>query len=592
MQKTTFALLPVSTLIFCAMLAGCGGGGGSSSGNSSGNNGSGSGSAGNLNPPAPTQQTIRVNVSGYDGTAPLVLTNNGTDPLSVSANGVYSFSAPLADNSTYAVTVATEPPGQNCTVSNGTGTVAGTLSDLVISCVNLAVAPPYPSGPYVSASIDVLRSTPGQTLNASFIGLSYEKGEMSKPVLSGTDAALVKLLNLLGPGVLRIGGNSVNTTTWNANGPGSTTNVIAPADVDRVASLLAATGWKVIYGLNHVTNTNANIASEAQYAAQKFGTALLGFEIGNEPDLYHDLNSGIYNSTYTFASFAAQWQSYESAILAVVPNAVFTGPASSYNVAGYTVPFAQQEGTQIKLLTQHYYRANGQSPTSTLALLLAGDPNLPTELQTLNSAARAAALPYGYRLAEANSFYNGGAPAISDAYGTALWILDFLFINAQNGSSGVNMHGGGTGPYTPITDNGTIATGPRPEYYGLYLFSLAADGQLLSTQTDQSGAAAINFTSYAVGKTDGSTEVLLNNKDATNSVYATINLNATGAVTATLTTLTGTDLSATTGYTLNGALIGNDGSWTGGTATTVYVTPQGTLTIIVPPMSAILVHAG
>ena len=46
----------------------------------------------------------------------------------------------------------------------------------------------------------------------------------------------------------------------------------------------------------------------------------------------------------------------------------------------------------------------------------------------------------GYRLSECNSFYNGGASGVSDAYGTALWAIDFLFLNAQYGSAGTNFH--------------------------------------------------------------------------------------------------------------------------------------------------------
>ena len=116
------------------------------------------------------------------------------------------------------------------------------------------------------------------------------------------------------------------------------------------------------------------------------------------------------------------------------------------------------------------------------------------------------------------------------------------------------------------------------------------NGQLLNTTTNQTGSASINFTTYAVSKTDGSTAVLLNNKDATNSAYTTINLNSTKATTATLSTLSGTDLSSTSGFTLNGAVIGNDGTWSGATARTINVSSSGILTVVVPPMSAVLVQ--
>jgi hypothetical protein len=60
----------------------------------------------------------------------------------------------------------------------------------------------------------------------------------------------------------------------------------APSDVSDLAGFLQATGWQVIYGINLKTNTPANAASEAQYAATALDSSLLAFEIGNEPNEY------------------------------------------------------------------------------------------------------------------------------------------------------------------------------------------------------------------------------------------------------------------------------------------------------------------
>ena len=475
------------------------------------------------------------------------------------------------------------------TSTNNSQSGSGTNGDSSAGSGNVSsenyVAPPPPSGPYVTATVVVSKASPGETINSNFLGLSYEKFTVSTRLLTSANTPLVNYLNKLGPGIIRIGGDSVNHTTWNASGAGKTTGFVAPADVDRIATLLAATGWKVIYGLNHISNSPANIASEAKYVADKFGDSLIGFEIGNEPDLYYE--NGYRPSTYTFSDFMGEWQAYYNAILAVVPHAQITGPASSNNYKGYTVPFAQNKGSEVNMVTQHYYRADGQSASSTMDLLLTADPKLPIELQKINAAAKAASIPMGYRIDEANSFYYGGSSTVSPAYGTALWILDFLFINAENGCSGVNMHGGGNASYSPIVDNGSISLAARPEYYGMLMFSMAANGTVLTTETTVS---TINFTSHAVAQNDGSTMVLLNNKDTTTSAYATINLNQS-ASTAVLTTLTGTNLNSTSGYTLNGTTVSNEGLWSPGVPNKVSVDTNGTLTIVVPPMSAILVHA-
>ncbi len=64
--------------------------------------------------------TIGGNVSGLTGTG-LVLTNNGGDNLAITANGSFVFSRGLAAGSLYSVAVATQPTGQTCSVSDGSG---------------------------------------------------------------------------------------------------------------------------------------------------------------------------------------------------------------------------------------------------------------------------------------------------------------------------------------------------------------------------------------------------------------------------------------------------------------------------------------
>ena len=65
----------------------------------------------------------------------MVLQNNGGNDLSVSANGPFTFSTPLASGAAYNVTVKTNPSGQTCTVSNGSGTVASAnITNVAVSC--------------------------------------------------------------------------------------------------------------------------------------------------------------------------------------------------------------------------------------------------------------------------------------------------------------------------------------------------------------------------------------------------------------------------------------------------------------------------
>ncbi len=81
--------------------------------------------------------TIGVSVTGLTGSG-LVLQNNGGDNLAISADGNFTFTTPLVDGSSYAVTVLTQPdsPLQTCSINNGTGTVSGAdIVNISVVCV-------------------------------------------------------------------------------------------------------------------------------------------------------------------------------------------------------------------------------------------------------------------------------------------------------------------------------------------------------------------------------------------------------------------------------------------------------------------------
>jgi WD40 repeat protein len=80
-----------------------------------------------------TAFSVGGTVSGLSGS--MVLRNNGGNDLAVSANGNFSFPAPFAQGSPYAVTVFTQPAGRSCSVANGTGTVAGaSVTNVTVTC--------------------------------------------------------------------------------------------------------------------------------------------------------------------------------------------------------------------------------------------------------------------------------------------------------------------------------------------------------------------------------------------------------------------------------------------------------------------------
>ncbi|HYB61802.1 MAG TPA: kelch repeat-containing protein [Methylomirabilota bacterium] len=81
--------------------------------------------------------TVGGSITGLDGSG-LVLQDNGGDNLHVSGTGnvSFTFATPLVPGTAYAVTVLTQPsnPTQTCTVSNGTGTISGNVTNVLLSC--------------------------------------------------------------------------------------------------------------------------------------------------------------------------------------------------------------------------------------------------------------------------------------------------------------------------------------------------------------------------------------------------------------------------------------------------------------------------
>jgi len=80
-------------------------------------------------------------VSGLGTGLSVTLSNNAADSLTVTKNGAFTFAKGLAAAKTYVVTVLTQPVGQSCDVSNGTGTMnaqADSIDTVRVACANTA----------------------------------------------------------------------------------------------------------------------------------------------------------------------------------------------------------------------------------------------------------------------------------------------------------------------------------------------------------------------------------------------------------------------------------------------------------------------
>jgi 6-phosphogluconolactonase len=113
-------------------LSACGGGGGGGGGGGTTGGSSGGGSGGTT-----TTYSIGGTVSGLTGTG-LVLQDNGGDNLTVNGNGAFTFATKVNSGGAYAVTVATQPSGQTCTVASGSGTATANVTNVAVTCTSTA----------------------------------------------------------------------------------------------------------------------------------------------------------------------------------------------------------------------------------------------------------------------------------------------------------------------------------------------------------------------------------------------------------------------------------------------------------------------
>lgn len=382
------------------------------------------------------------------------------------------------------------------------------LGSLALAAACLTAAPAAQAAPQ-AAAVTVGQATNGH-VGQGFAGFSYEKDRVGAGMFDASDTNLVQLFRLLGPSVLRIGGNLVDIVNWNPNGAGGSATEVAPSDVVKLAAFARATGWKVIYGINLKINTAANAATEAAFAAKTLGSSLTAFEIGNEPNFYR-----------TEATYETSFESYVAAIKAVVPNAVFEGPGVTNGQNAWLPPFtAKEKANGLRIVSMHSYI--GDATTGTIAGMLASNASgYEDKDETALQTAKAANQIPQWRMSEANSYYHGGTAGVSNVQAATLWTLDFMYGIAAHNGDGVNFHGGTSTQfplnYSPIAYNGLVPTGVQGVYYGELLWALAGTGALHAATV----TGASNVTAWGIGN-----NVIVDNKGTTAQTF-TVNLRST-----------------------------------------------------------------
>jgi hypothetical protein len=355
---------------------------------------------------------------------------------------------------------------------------------------------------------------------------AYSLGEPGAP-----NTVFYKFMRILGPGVLRLGGNSQDNTCWDpdvAPHPGWCKGTINPGLMKLYGDSARASGWKLILGINLKQDSPTWARREVAEGVEQYLPAkdLLGLEIGNEPDLY--ARDGARPDQFSAAEDARDFLGYLKAFRQNQDSQTYAaiGPATccDWRNPHDLETFLDGVGpANLKLVTVHNYSATTCDNTAVTAAQLLS----PELMDRFNSDAKALIVEaHQHRLpialAETNSASCGGMKGVSNAFTSALWGLDLLFSSAQDGFTNVNFHisfRAGGSAYNPVDTIGWkdssghwhFSNTAEPLYYAMYMFARNASGKHLLPVEVKTNA---NIRAYAVSTCSGcAAEVFVINKD-------------------------------------------------------------------------------
>ncbi len=430
-------------------------------------------------------------------------------------------------------------------------------------------------GTAAAATLSVEAGRPQATFAHGAVGLSLEAHELDSGRITSSHSRLVRLMRLLGPSVLRIGGGSVDLAWWTSSGeaaPQWAKSTITPADLSNLHGLLKATGWRVLLGVNLGHFEPARAADEARYAHRILGSELAGIEIGNEPNDYGHNPPGLRPPTYSLGEYLHEADIYSQALAAAVPGVAIAGPALTKANAWLVEMGANAH--IFTTLTQHYYPIKACGP-------VALPPDLkPTASELLSPAVRAeesqllqvlasagARVGRSTRIGETNSVACPGDTDASPAFAGALWAFDWSLRAVSSGAEGVNFHGdlGICRVYTesPICASSFKAARAgellaTPEYYGLLAARQLEDGRFLPARLT-SRSSLPEMTTWATVNTQGTIKIALENFASTGPAQP-VSVSTSGYA-ASEQMLSASSIEAGSRIALDGASVTASGRW-------------------------------
>jgi len=450
-------------------------------------------------------------------------------------------------------------------------------------------------------------------INPRFASYSYEYGGL--PSVAGTTpnlrASFFQLMNNIkgytgSSPQFRIGGNSADTSWWNPDKlpfPPKVTYNILPAEVQTVQDVTSKLDTVATLSVNFDNANNASWAIEYMEAVSKqIGwDNIYAIEIGNEVDLFGD--NGFREKGYNYTQYKKEFDFYVNAIAPYVPKRFIQGATFCCLSSFFDqIPsYVQNENSKIKTLSVHNYPTThcNNNPVELSELMVdKSSEGVAAFFAPLAKATITAGVEFW--VGEMNSASCGGAPNVSDVFGSALWAVDILFNYVNIGVKGVNFHGGSGGYYTSFAYSSPTSTIPevRPIYYGQFLFAQAirANSRLIDANVTHTTNELVKV--WAVRDGDNQDiRIVVVHKDITTKVPATVTIKLSGSYqnSASLLTVEAPSPYSQTGITIGGQTF--DGTQTGapvGNQKTVTVTGSSnsySFTVLPSSIALLTVHA-
>jgi glucuronoarabinoxylan endo-1,4-beta-xylanase len=260
---------------------------------------------GSSSSPPPVTYTVGGSVSGLSGSG-LVLQDNGGNNLMVAANATsFTFSTALASGTPYSVTVLTQPsdPAQNCSVTNGSGTVASAnVTSVQVTCAALSAQPVTVNWTDVHQEIDGFGAADAQT--------GHSMTSANQNFFFGT-----------GNGQLGLSLLRAEVTDGSRGGPGSCLSVSTSCAGVYISDMQAiiANGGRIIaspwtppaaYKTNKLTYCTSKsglftadyslyatwLANYVKSLQQEYGITLYALSLQNEPDVCQTYESAVWTA--------------------------------------------------------------------------------------------------------------------------------------------------------------------------------------------------------------------------------------------------------------------------------------------------------